>query len=184
METEWLGSGNMLIRRELFLDLNGFDESLETCEDVDLCQRTRKNGWRIIADPYMENIHFGDPATLKNLFLSELWRGRNNFRVTMKGPITPRTILSLIITALNLPGLVLIFTGIIMQLAGMRLGLPTLLSGVFLILAPAVLRCVYMFRSGMGLLAVFENFVVAATYNLARALALVVNVSHNTRRAK
>ena len=184
METEWLGSGNMLILRELFLELNGFDESLETCEDVDLCQRAKKSGWRIIADPDMKSIHFGDPATLKNLFFGELWRGRNNFRVTMKGPITPRALLSLVIPVLNLLGLLLILAGVLLQLSNMVLGLPALLSGIFLIIAPAILRCVYMSNGNMGLLSISENFAVAVTYNLARALALVVNVSHNTRRAR
>ena len=183
-EVEWLGSGNMLIRKELFLQLNGMDESLETCEDVDFCQRARKNGWRIIADPGMESIHFGDPATLKSLFLGELWRGRNNFRVTMKGPITPRSLLSLIIPALVLPGIVLSLIGFFQQLSGMSLGLPVLLSGIFLIIAPSVLRCIHMSTGNMRLLSVFQNFTVAATYNFARALALFVGASYNTRRAK
>ena len=183
-DVEWLGSGNMLIRKKLFLELNGLDESLETCEDVDFCQRARKNGWRIIADPGMENIHFGDPATLKSLFYGELWRGRNNFRVTMKGPITPRALLSLIIPALVFPGIVLIFIGIFLKLGGMALGFPILLSGIFLFIAPSVLRCIYMSISNNGLFSFFENFAVAATYNFARALALFVSVSYNTRRAK
>ena len=183
-EVEWLGSGNMLIRKELFLELNGLDESLETCEDVDFCQRARKNGWRIISDPGMESIHFGDPATLKSLFWGELWRGRNNLRVTMKGPITPRAILSLVIPALVFPGIILLLIGFFLQLGGMLLGLPVLLLGIFLIIAPSVLRCIYMSADNMGLLSVFQNFAVAATYNFARALALFVGVSYTTRRAK
>ena len=183
MDIEWLGSGNMLIRRELFLKLNGFDESLETCEDVDLCQRTRKNGWRIIANPDMESIHFGDPATLKSLFLGELWRGRNNLRVTMKGHLTLRDLVSLTVLAFNLPGLALLIIGIFLMFGGIKMGLPVLLSGIFFIIAPAILRCASMLRPNMGLFSVFENFMVAVTYNLARALALVFNFSHDTRRA-
>jgi len=182
-EVEWLGSGNMLIRRELFLELNGLDESLETCEDVDFCQRARKKGWQIIANPDMESIHFGDPATLKSLFFGELWRGRNNFRVTMKGPITPRALLSLIIPALNLPGLLLAFIGILLQVGGRASGLPVLAAGIIFIVAPAALRCVHMSRGNITPLSILGNFTVAVTYNFARALALVVRVSHNTRRS-
>src|ERR1035437_2481149 len=36
-EVDWLGSGNLAIRRAAFEQLGGFDTSLETCEDVDLC---------------------------------------------------------------------------------------------------------------------------------------------------
>ena len=181
-DVEWLGSGNMLVQKELFVKLNGFDESLETCEDVDFCQRARKNGWRIIANPEMKSIHFGDPATLKNLFLGELWRGRNNFRVTMKGPITLRALLSLAIPALNLLGIILTLIGVFMQLGDMSFGLPVILSGILFVIAPAVLRCIHMSLGNMGLLSIIENFAVAATYNTARALALVIGVSYNTRR--
>lgn len=184
MEVEWLGSGNMLIQKGLFLKLNGFDESLETCEDVDLCQRARKNGWRIIADPNIVSVHFGDPATLKSLFLGELWRGRNNLRVTMKGPITLRAILSLIVSALSLPGFVLTLVGIFMQLCGITSGLWILLLGATLVAAPAVLRCFFMSCGNMRVLFAFENFIFTVTYNLARSLALVTSVSHNTRRDK
>jgi len=184
MEVEWLGSGNMLIRKEVFFKLNGFDESLETCEDVDFCQRARENGWRIISNPDMESVHFGDPATLKSLFFGELWRGRNNFRVTMKGPITPRALLSLFIPASNLFGLLLTLIGIFLLPVDITYGWLLPASGMVLIIAPAVLRCVYMSRGGKGLFSIPENLAVAFIYNLARALALIFSVSYNTRRSK
>lgn len=184
VEVEWLGSGNMLVRRELFCKLNGFDESLETCEDVDFCQRVRENGWRIISDPCMKSIHYGDPATVKSLFFGELWRGRNNFRVTMKGPITPRALLSLAIPASNLLGLILIIIGSFLKIYSITPGLAVLLSGIILIIAPAILRCIHMSLGNMGLLSILKNFIVVVTYNLARAMALIVGVSYKTRRAK
>jgi glycosyltransferase involved in cell wall biosynthesis len=73
----WLPSGNMLIRREVFLECNGFDESLGTCEDVDLSYRiTRK--YRLIADSDIRCWHHREPASLLQLFRKELWRGHDN----------------------------------------------------------------------------------------------------------
>ena len=48
-DVEWLGSGNLVLRRAVFDEVGGFDTSLETCEDVDLCQRIRDRGHRIVA---------------------------------------------------------------------------------------------------------------------------------------
>jgi GT2 family glycosyltransferase len=79
---EWLGAGNMVVRREAFVAVNGFDESLETCEDVDLCARIAKAGWQVRAVPGMRNVHHGDQA--ENVFWGELWRGRDSLRVTTR----------------------------------------------------------------------------------------------------
>jgi GT2 family glycosyltransferase len=49
-ETRWLGSGNLIVRRDVFEALGGFDRGLESCEDVDFCQRLRQAGWKLIAD--------------------------------------------------------------------------------------------------------------------------------------
>ena len=67
-DTEWLGSGNMIVRKEAFERVRGFDVSLEACEDVDLCRRLRSAGFRIVADERLRSIHHGDPPTLRALF--------------------------------------------------------------------------------------------------------------------
>ena len=36
----------------------------------------------LVADPRLRNIHLGDPSRLRALFFGELWRGRDNIRVT------------------------------------------------------------------------------------------------------
>ena len=41
----WLGSGNMAVRRSAFEEVGGFDTTLETCEDVDLCRKLRARGY-------------------------------------------------------------------------------------------------------------------------------------------
>src|SRR5262245_48214274 len=46
-DVRWLGSGNLIVRREAFEAIGGFDETLESCEDVDFCQRLRNAGWRL-----------------------------------------------------------------------------------------------------------------------------------------
>jgi GT2 family glycosyltransferase len=48
----------MLVRRQVFLDVGGFDEALGTAyNDVDLCLRLREAGWRIVWTPSAELYH-------------------------------------------------------------------------------------------------------------------------------
>jgi GT2 family glycosyltransferase len=49
----------MMVKREAFDAVGGFDEELEvTFNDVDLCMRIRGAGYRIIYDPYAELYHY------------------------------------------------------------------------------------------------------------------------------
>ena len=49
----------MLIRRDRFLDLNGFNERFPvTLNDVDLCCRARQRGWLTVVTPHARLVHF------------------------------------------------------------------------------------------------------------------------------
>jgi GT2 family glycosyltransferase len=173
----WLGSGNLVVRREAFERVQGFDGSLEACEDVDLCNRLRAAGYRLIADPRLRSVHLGDPSSLRALFFGELWRGRGNVKVTLRGPLTLRAIPSVAIPMVNLVALAAATVGL---LAGFRTaGLALLIVAAF-----AAVRAVRM-GIGRGRLTpsdVGANFVVAAVYEIARALSLVVRGTHRARR--
>jgi GT2 family glycosyltransferase len=175
--TEWLGSGNLAVRRDAFERVNGFDTELEACEDVDLCNRLRASGCRLLADPRLRSVHLGDPATLRAVFFGELWRGRNNLKVTLRGPITPRALPSLVIPIVDLMCLATIvaspFTGVVAAL---------LAAAMFA--AFTGLRAIRMTRSRppAGFAPFVQSLIVAGTYDLARALALVFRATHRTRR--
>jgi glycosyltransferase involved in cell wall biosynthesis len=76
-ESDWLSSANLIIRKNAFFDVKGFNELMKTCEDVDICYRLRKK-WKIIYDSSIEVEHFGDAKTLLKLFKKESWRGIGN----------------------------------------------------------------------------------------------------------
>ena len=76
-EAGWLESAHMFIRKEAFDRVHGFDETLATCEDYDLSLRLKKHG-RMITDKRIMVIHHRDPATLKQFFHKERWRGLNS----------------------------------------------------------------------------------------------------------
>jgi glycosyltransferase involved in cell wall biosynthesis len=43
----WSGSGNLLVPKEVFLELSGFDENLPICEDVDFSWRLQQAGFAL-----------------------------------------------------------------------------------------------------------------------------------------
>ncbi|MBM3965832.1 MAG: glycosyltransferase [Planctomycetes bacterium] len=83
-EVDWLGAGNMFIRKSDFLRVGGFDESLIATEDVDLCHRIRALGLSVVSDPSIVNIHHGEPRTVSEFFKKQLWRGSSGWNAWKK----------------------------------------------------------------------------------------------------
>lgn len=179
-EAEWLASGNLAVWRSAFRKVEGFDSSLETCEDLDLCGRLRQAGYRLMSDPGLYSTHFGDPRTLVDLFKAELWRGRDNVRVTLRTPMSVRSIASLVLPALDL---VLIGVAIATLVSmGAQAAVVAATFAALSVIAFAATRALSKVRpSGLTWLDVCQVLVVAAVYDLGRAFALVVRVRHDTR---
>ena len=178
-DVDWLGSGNLVVRRDAFATLGGFDASLETCEDVDFCNRLRSAGYRLVANPELRSVHFGDPSTLRALFFGELWRGRDNLRVTFRGPRTLRHFRSAIISMINLA----VLAGGVGALAFGLWRVASLCAAIPISLA--ALRALAMSRRDAhpGIASVMQSLAVALTYDLARACALLAGGTHASRRS-
>ena len=70
-DVTWLPSGNLAIRADVFQRIGGFDESLETCEDVDLCRRLVVTGRGWSPTKRLASVHYGDPRTLRAVYAGE-----------------------------------------------------------------------------------------------------------------
>jgi Glycosyl transferase family 2 len=180
-DARWLGSGNLIVRADAFKAIGGFDETLESCEDVDFCQRLRDAGWRLVADERLVSVHYGDPSTLGSLFRAERWRGRDNLRVTLRGGVTVRdlpSIVSPIVVALAVPS-VLAATAAAPFTGGRSLSIAVAATVVFTIIALA--RTVRIVSTGghWKIAAVARALAVATTYELARASAIVTRAAHH-----
>lgn len=70
-EVDWVSGASLFISRELFEELNGFDESYFLYyEDCDLCNRALNRGYKIIYYPYFKIKHFKG-ENIKENFLRE-----------------------------------------------------------------------------------------------------------------
>jgi glycosyltransferase involved in cell wall biosynthesis len=176
----WLPSGNLLVRRETFAELGGFDTGLETCEDVDLCRRIRDSGRKILASPRLGSIHHGDPHTVRTLFRGELWRGRDSLRVSLRGRWSRATAVGIVLPLASLVALGLMVAGAATR-SGLGIG-----AGLALLAAPVVLRSAVMYRrapeSARGPILAIQVLVVSGVYEVARALAPLARAGHRVRR--
>ncbi|MCS4505798.1 glycosyltransferase [Arhodomonas aquaeolei] len=75
-----VGSGHMVINTAFFRELGGFDPSLETGEDYELCARARRQGATVINDIALRVVHKGFPRGLAAFIRREAWHGRGDFR--------------------------------------------------------------------------------------------------------
>lgn len=69
----WLPAGNMIIDRSAFEAVGGFDPSLHSGEDQDICRRIREIGGTVVVDSSFRVRHEGNPQRLRDMFRSEVW---------------------------------------------------------------------------------------------------------------
>jgi len=172
IDVDWLESANLFVKRTAFRTVNGFDESLITCEDYDLTQRLKAVG-RLVSDYRVKAIHYREPATVKEFLTKELWRGRSNY----SGIFTRR------IDKNELPSLILPVIYLILFIASLAASL-VYISGIghYYLLYPVVLILLWQFpvmlvsckknKSG-EILTALQLLVLFNVYFLARGLAVV-----------
>src|SRR5262249_48832058 len=163
-----------------------FDTSLDACEDVDLCHRIRAAGWRIVGDPRVTSVHHGDPGTLLDLFTSELWRGRDNLRVSFRNPIMWTAIPSAVLPMIDATLLGIGIGGLLAFLAGRVGGVYAIFAALLLFLLGALVKVMRAAGRARGTssLNILQTLVAACVYDVARALALFTRTSHRNTRNK
>jgi hypothetical protein len=129
-------------------------------------------------------VHHGDPPTLRALFFSELWRGRDNLRVSLREKMTLRNAPSVLIPLLILLALLLSGVGALVAVSGGSAG--WLVTGIAVAGALSVLRAARLWtrtpRAEKTITTAAQAWLVGATYDVARALALISRASHDVRR--
>jgi N-acetylglucosaminyl-diphospho-decaprenol L-rhamnosyltransferase len=105
-EAEFLGGACLLVRREAFEQVGGFDEDFfMMSEEVDWCYRFRQAGWKVLFYPGAEVVHVltssANPAMFRHLV-----RGHLRFLAKHRGAREAERARRLMIVALRLRGLV------------------------------------------------------------------------------
>lgn len=82
----YVPAGDLIMRQDVFGRVGGFDESIQTNEDYELCQRVLQSGLSVKSYPELGVVHLGTPRTLVEFFRKEKWHGTHVFLVFLRDP--------------------------------------------------------------------------------------------------
>jgi len=72
-KAKYMNTANLIVRRNVFSKVGGFDESLVTDEDCEFGERLNRTGYSMLEDPAIRVIHLGNPVTLGAFYVREKW---------------------------------------------------------------------------------------------------------------
>ena len=168
---DWIGTSNFFIRREDFFWIGGFDEQLQTAEDVNLCYELTRRGRLIYLEQRVDTIHLRESKTLMELFKREYWRGKSTLRSFSRNAFHLKELPSVLFPLLNL---LLIFSMFVLAALGsiyviLVFGLAALVPAVILIKKQVSVRSVKR---------LWQCYVVCLVYGLARSCSLIHELKH------
>lgn len=76
---KYINSGNFVVRRQAFLAVGGFDETMISCEDTDLCARLDQAGFKIVQAHAVRAVHPAGDKTISVFFRKHAWRSMGMF---------------------------------------------------------------------------------------------------------
>jgi glycosyltransferase involved in cell wall biosynthesis len=166
MEVHHLPAGNLFISAELFNSIAGFNESLITGEDSELCTRVKKIA-PVVSNPDISVIHLGNPKTLLQHFKREIWLGLGGAYLYRDGRVNK----PLIMTLFFVSGTVLQLVGATGLLFGQD-WLNVLLYGTILISLVLLATLFARRKSITSLSAIFQLAVLYYIFYAGRAVSL------------
>jgi GT2 family glycosyltransferase len=81
----WLSAAAITVERRAFESIGGYNEAMETQEDVELCSHLRRAGFRIWESHQLAATHLDNPETLRSFLRKEAWRARGAFGRSLAG---------------------------------------------------------------------------------------------------
>ena len=164
---EWLESMNLIVKKDVFRELGGFNEKLETCEDVDLCYRIGQK-YQIISDKKIRVVHLGEAKTLGEFFKKEMWRGKGNLRGLKEHGLKFKEIPSIL-----LPLYYLLLPLIFFVLLLVNDILFAIISLIMLLAGPPLLISIYLTGRMSKYRYIVKASIIYLVYFIARAISLI-----------
>jgi len=110
-DVSYVPSGDLLLRREVYSQLGGFDESIQTNEDFELCRRAASAGFTVRSYPQLRVVHLGTPRTLQGFYKKQRWHGTHVLTVFLRDPEKRRNRRPVILSLYTVSCLVLLLGG-------------------------------------------------------------------------
>jgi glycosyltransferase involved in cell wall biosynthesis len=167
----WVPSGDMLMSRAVFDAVGGFNESIETNEDCELCLRVRMAGFSVYAASSIAVVHARTPQTITELFHKEVWHGTHVFRVFRQNVGKLQNIKLVAFAAYNVLAMAGVLVGTALAIARQNFDVLTI-SVLTLLLAPLVISLRRAISRKKPASAV-QLFLLVLVYGFARAFSLL-----------
>jgi glycosyltransferase involved in cell wall biosynthesis len=170
-EVSHVPAGDLVMRREDFHRIGGFDESIQTNEDYELCERVRKAGMPVRAIPQIGVVHLGTAQNLGGFYRKQLWHGSHVLKVFLRDALHSHNRNAVLFAVFTLGCAALVCAGSVWALFGGPRVLP-LSALLALLLPPAALSLRRVTTAGS-----WRDFLPLSTlylvYGVARARALL-----------
>jgi N-acetylglucosaminyl-diphospho-decaprenol L-rhamnosyltransferase len=93
-ESDWVSGACCLVRREAFETVGGFDEGyFMYVEDLDLCWRLRRAGWRVLYEPAAAAVHYQGLSAATRPYRMLAAHHRSTLRFARKSLVGVRSVL-------------------------------------------------------------------------------------------
>lgn len=173
---EWLPAFNLIVRSKAFHDVNGFNESLITCEDSDLTFRLSKIG-KLRLDHRIKVQHQGESKTVREFIQREMWRSRGNLRSAIERHSLKEELKSLAVPPLYFSALCFLFFSPLIHIVA---PLFAQITGAIGLIISAGAPITFAMRRGTHT-NIWSRSLVATIYLVARCLGLIWRVERVTR---
>jgi glycosyltransferase involved in cell wall biosynthesis len=129
-------AGDLVMRREDYLNLGGFDETIQTNEDYELCERARAAGMPVRAFPRIGVVHLGTAQSLRVFYRKQRWHGTHVVKVFLRNAARSHNRKAVLFAAFTLLCVMWIAGGVFWGLFGGPWLLPV--AGFFALLLPSL----------------------------------------------
>jgi glycosyltransferase involved in cell wall biosynthesis len=129
----YVPAGDLLVDRKTFSAIGGFDESIQTNEDFELCERALAAGLPVRSFPALRVTHLGTPRTLLAFYRKQRWHGTHVFTIFLRDPKKKKNrhpVMLALYTSMCLAG---ILTGSIFGLLGASWRIPAFFAALLLL---------------------------------------------------
>ncbi|HET9364050.1 MAG TPA: glycosyltransferase [Candidatus Angelobacter sp.] len=171
-EVSHVPAGDLIMRREDFLRLGGFDETIQTNEDYELCERVRKAGMTVRAYPQIGVVHLGTAQSLRVFFRKQAWHGTHVLKVFLRNVSGSHNLKAVVFAGYTLLCLLGMVAGIAWALVAHGSWFFALGAAAGMLLPPVLLSLRQVARS-RKLFDFFPLLALYTTYGLARAKSLL-----------
>ncbi|NLI16969.1 MAG: glycosyltransferase [candidate division Zixibacteria bacterium] len=111
---QWINTCNIIVRKDVFRAIGGFNASLKTDEDYDLGKRLNENNYIVFEEPKAGVIHYKNPNTIKKFVNREKWYASTiSFRLSLDNidKTLVMSLLFIVTSLLSIAGVVLSIMG-------------------------------------------------------------------------